>query len=72
MSKNKGGSAFPYVASHEYSDGMSLRDYFAAQAMIGYLISTEMKIGSAISDTTLKDRADHFYRMADAMIAARK
>ncbi|MGA4368154.1 hypothetical protein [Pantoea ananatis] len=72
MSKNNGGSAYPYTSGGEFSPGMTLRDYFAAQAMSGYIISSQMSIGSSISDTTLKDRAANFYRMADAMIAARK
>ena len=45
MSKNEGGYAFPTInessvhgcSSLDYLDGMSLRDYFAGQALAGLL-----------------------------------
>jgi len=44
--------------------GVPLRDYFAAQALIGILAYGGMTTGS--------DRATDAYRYADAMMAARK
>lgn len=50
--------------------GMSLRDYFAAQALAGHLAS--LAPGSWGSDTPLaKDAAQGAYLVADAMIAQR-
>lgn len=75
MSKQikNGGPAFPFgqtdAASGQLvnglgSEGMSLRDYFAAKAMQGLLT----KPGSV----NLKEDAEFAYMMADAMLAARE
>jgi len=72
--KYTGGPAFPYEidlpngdgseATH-YSMGMTLRDYFAAKAMQGYLRWPEAPThGEALI-------ADCAYTMADAMLAER-
>jgi hypothetical protein len=64
MNKETGGPAFP-TDSHEYNyQGMTLRDYFAAKAMQGLMAST--------IDATLKTFAQQSYKMADAMLEARK
>jgi hypothetical protein len=52
--------AFPSVFDHER--GMTLRDYFAAQAMQSLVLQGEMDI---------EDCAIWAYSMADAMIKAR-
>ncbi len=71
---NDGGPAFPVHADHvtfndrvvaAHHPGMSLRDYFAGQALTGLLVQpAEAEFGTA-----------HFaaasYAMADAMLAAR-
>ena len=66
MTTNTGGAAFPYAAVHgcngEY--GMTLRDYFAAQAIIAYHADGEF------SDS--EDVASWCYRLADAMLEARE
>lgn len=54
--------AFPLP--HCGSEGMTLRDYFAAQAM-------QMKFGKSGSHIDLGDMARKCYAMADAMLAAR-
>ena len=46
--------------------GMSLRDYFAAQVLCGMCSVTTVKFGS------LSDAAIGCYKMADAMLEARK
>lgn len=50
----------------DYEPGLTLRDYFAAKAMTGCLP------GSAFSTGELQLKAQRAYRMADAMLEARK
>ena len=56
--------AFPYEESY-MNHGMDLRDYFAAKAMQSIIIYEE-------GDFNLKLIAEESYRMADAMMKARK
>jgi len=73
--KDDGGPAFPQSVFHdetpeadsfvESKGGMSLRDYFAGQAMIGFLASASPK---ADTDAEL---ADYAYQIADAMLKER-
>lgn len=69
-----GGPAFPLISHtdcngfrREAQDGMTLRDYFAGQALAGWLACPNTKP----LDTTEK-YAVEAYRLADAMIAARE
>ncbi len=69
---NNGGSAFPGTNS----DGMTLRDYFAAQSLVLY---SSAECGDLISkrcrQAGLKEQdclASMAYRLADAMLKARK
>ena len=73
--KNTGGPAFPmsgFDMRHGqpvqavYQHGMTLRDYFAAKAMQGYLADPEWR-----ADVSHRGTADAAYRMADAMLKAR-
>ena len=66
--KDTGGPAFPKAASdyNKAMDGMALRDYFAGQAL---LMLPHMGNGAELEPFELAHDA---YRMADAMIAARK
>ena len=66
MSKDNGGPAFPSNGSmgEVTHEGMTLRDYFAAKAMQGFLSAAEVWTASEISDAS--------YELADAMLAARK
>jgi hypothetical protein len=69
--QNNGGPAFPYreedgQGGYEQHQGMSLRDYFAAQALVGML-----------SEGRSNSNAKHWmpeeaYELADAMLAARE
>lgn len=70
MSKNNGGPAFPVAGSeHNYPiEGMTLRDYFAAKAMQGWLASYGPDDGQPSPDTI----ADMAYRFADGMIKSRE
>lgn len=67
MSEKDGGAAFPNITPDMPVDGgpgMSLRDYFAAQALTGLL-----------SDNRIVDTPQSFaaraYEVADAMLAER-
>jgi hypothetical protein len=61
---NTGGPAFPYENRYEH-EGMTLRDYFAAEAMkcIGELRTKPYN--------NLDSTAEIAYKMADAMLKAR-
>ena len=62
MSKDNGGSAFPTTRPFNDDRGMTMRDYFAAKALIGWRES---------SSTTYAQDAEAAYAMADAMLAER-
>ena len=55
--------AFPVVGTEVDSTGMTLRDYFAAQAMQGLLAARE--------GYTTDEIGDYAYDIADAMLLAR-
>ena len=65
---NDGGPAFPrrYTPMLEDQPGMSLRDYFAGQALTNTLICESSGKDFA------KMNAEYAYLLADAMIAARE
>ncbi len=66
MSTNDGGPAFPlYIPGSKADHGMSLRDYFAAQALAGAKASRYL----CGTDNSLAIRC---YEMADAMLAERE
>ena len=60
----KNPPAFPFNSQFRYSEGMLLRDYFAAKAMQGF------------QEQWVYDNSDEIankaYAMADAMLAARE
>ncbi len=61
-------NAFPIAIPADcisWEDGMTLRDYFAGQALTGYLS------GSTSIGGTKSDAAKWAYEFADAMIEAR-
>jgi hypothetical protein len=80
MNTNNGGAAFPISAStgdprdgvycHE---GMSLRDYFAAKAMQGWIAAAGVKREDG-KELWAKEGsiAEHAYAVADAMLKARE
>jgi hypothetical protein len=68
MSKKTGGPAFPITKESRLmvcSEGMTLRDYFAAKAMQGWLGSR-----ARVEDARLL--AEAAYIRADAMISERE
>lgn len=75
VKRNDGGSAFPvpeidgmHGAYPVREPGMSLRDYFAAQAMIGIMSTAG---GFDRADRRHSMVADQAYQFADAMLAER-
>ena len=73
MSAPDGGPAFPFEfrspnTGQEVYPGMTLRDYFAAQALNGYLAGRN----STHVSSRCNDVADACYAYADAMLAARE
>lgn len=84
MEKSDGGSAFPKTGNFGREneaqfdsldrEGMSLRDYFAGQALIGAIVVAE---GGYMFDKrdegpTLSEIASDSYKYADAMLLARE
>lgn len=55
--------AFPIVTNHSYQSGMSLRDYFAGQALVGLLASSDQVVHVDVAQTC--------YVYADAMLKER-
>lgn len=68
MNKETDGPAFPTPAHNLKNDGMTLRDYFAAQAMQGLLAG----LLADRMDVKWQNIAIDAYRQADAMLKARE
>jgi hypothetical protein len=65
---NTGESAFPLATDGgHFSEGMTLRDYFAAKAMQSILDREHGR-----STTTLEFVGNYAYQYADAMLKARE
>jgi len=63
MSDTTGGPAFPATNHHGHKlEGMTLRDYFAAKAMQGFIPD---------GGTNVQEIAQASYIVADAMLKAR-
>jgi hypothetical protein len=62
--------AFPYTGAG--TDGMDLRDYFAAKALQGYLSVSEVTEAIAEGRTNSVRMAKACYAWADAMMTARE
>jgi len=60
-------SAFPHKDQFPAQKGMTLRDYFAAQALVGLLAGRESR-----RMFTNEDATKSAYYMADAMLEARE
>jgi len=83
MSADNGGPAFPlveldrfgYVCGQHF--GLSVRDYFAAKVMQGEHAAMSDPVHGSYgvpldaSDQTLARLAQHYYRLADAMLKER-
>lgn len=71
MSKNTGGPAFP-GENCLYNKGMTLRDYFAAEAVVGMFYPAVVACLEHDHDLDCDKIAEFCYKMADAMIAERE
>lgn len=78
MTDKTGGAAFPASGHPDMQfvaqEGMTLRDYLAAKAMQGDWATERMDSGYWSQDdidVIFKDKAETYYRMADAMLKAR-
>lgn len=77
MSKDNGGPVFPIIAEESkaiYSDGLTLRDYFASKAMQALISKTEPVLwnNEAGEDPILESIAVGAFDYADAMLKARE
>ena len=65
--------AFPLLGRSVNGDqeGMTLRDWFAGQALVG-VAQEYLHRNGFHGDTLFENLATHSYRIADAMLAARK
>jgi len=74
MSQEQDNSAFPLHMHGDYGKGMTLRDYFAAAALQGEVggedFGGEISLFRSAENAQLMAR--RAYRLADAMLAARK
>jgi hypothetical protein len=72
---NDGGPAFPLLEGQDTDmllRGMSLRDYFAGQALMGMAACPEQGEVLPVSEWCMTDFAKAAYRCADAMLAERE
>lgn len=74
----QGGQAFPTscengVDGHVYQEGMTLRDYFAGQVLMGLASSMSVKQFNEIANGTIGGKFYPIvaYTLADAMLAER-
>jgi hypothetical protein len=65
--KDTGEPAFPHSRLGSDADGMTLRDYFAAKALMGMMASRNPSSPRFHPD----DDAAYVYAVADAMLKAR-
>ncbi len=78
---NTGGPAFPVPGLYraEYNNGMTLRDYFAAKAMVSILSQKDAHDGREWNSTAYAHDGREWnstawmsYQIADAMLKARE
>jgi hypothetical protein len=63
-------SKFAFPGSSDMSNGMTLRDYFAAQVAAGDAAADQG--WGAVTEEAMLGRARMYYRIADAMLQARE
>lgn len=73
--KNDGGQAFPARWPNEWrqtSGEISLRDYFAGQALVGMIANVSSSVCPQPGDNDAQAFARSAYIVADAMLAERE
>lgn len=75
--RDDGGSAFPVPPTIIYpqtksfaSVGMTLRDYFAGEAMNG-LLTIHLSIGKPVAELNFSELSEAAYAISDAMLKER-
>jgi hypothetical protein len=84
MTKETGGPAYPckdiiprtekgeYTGKEVSCTGLTMRDYFAAKAMAGYLTCESLWNDADTADEWITKTAKASYEMADKMLKARQ
>ena len=78
MTTATGGPAFPCAhldtttLTYKYVEGMTLRDYFAAKAMQGFVMDDVLCKEAATEPEWYENIAEASYKQADAMLKARQ
>jgi hypothetical protein len=72
MNKDTSGPAFPGALDRHHSEGMTLRDYFAAKAMQSLFAGAIADAFTLDQDINCDMAARIAYTMADAMLKARE
>ena len=67
-----GGPAYPTENDNKYWIGMTLRDYFAGQALAGIMGNPDHQDAMSTRPLETHGAAKHAYLVADAMLTARK
>lgn len=75
MKREDGAPAFPVTNEDHHAWGLSLRDYFAAKALQGYLANAwQAETLDSLGESSAQQMAtvaEISYAMADSMLAAR-
>ena len=69
--KDNGGDAFPMSTPTDIYPGMTLRDWFAGQAMAGLLAATAHPNSTGPAHLTDTEWAEKAFSLSDALIAER-
>ena len=69
--KSKNPPAFPLIADDYIQDGMTLRDYFAAKAIM-LVEPPKTYVGDAETNQSLNNFCKRVYDIADAMLKERE
>jgi hypothetical protein len=72
MAINDGGPAFPFNQYGVRYGGMTLRDWFAGQALAGQALAAYHEARPDMRIITTEAIADRAYSIADAMLRARE
>jgi len=74
MTKNDGGPAFPFDETQvmPQNTGLSIRDWFAGQALGGDLAGQSPEAKALWGEIQFAQSASAYYRMADAMLKERE
>ena len=83
MKNDDAGYAFPrpmsqfsedkkFTAFYDEQEGITIRDYFAAKALVGMLSNGGKKVAEAPDGSLYEPMAHHAYKFADAMLKERE